>query len=281
LGLGNEAAMKWTDEGLQVRPQRAGSLQGEQAPRQFSRPKEYADLYRGCGPVAQFFNRRLAHVFDRLTPIEGGRLLDVGCGPGILLSQLVDGRFELFGADSSPEMIREATVATARQAAQLVVAQIEHLPYPNNFFDVILALGILEYLPDLEVALAEIARVAKPDAIIVVSMLNRESMYWWWQLHLYRRWIVLRSFLSSRRWEPFVMPILHTKQRLMRAMNGCQIKPLDVTYFDVNVCVEPVASRYPELSSRINRRLEGCVSKKFSRFMHSGFVILATFTPIL
>jgi 2-polyprenyl-3-methyl-5-hydroxy-6-metoxy-1,4-benzoquinol methylase len=253
-------------------PDPSSAIQYNRQQRPFSRAKEYAELYRGSTPIAHFLNKRMTLILDRLASMAGGRLLDAGCGPGILLSRLAGGKFELFGVDSSPEMIREANAIVGAQNARFAVARLDQLPYPSEFFDVILALGVLEYVTELEAALTELMRIAKPNAIILVSMLNRESIYWRWELHIYRAWTALKSLLSGREPEPFEMPSLCTKDALMGVMKKCQMEALSVEYYNVNVSVEPFARRHPELASRINQKIESY--KLFSRLVHTGFIIM-------
>ena len=240
--------------------------------RAFSRPKDYADLYHGVAPIAGFLNQRLAYVLERLASIGGGRLLDAGCGPGILLNRLAGGPFELFGIDLSPEMIQEVQTTGPGKMMNLAVARLEQVPYPDDFFDIILALGILEYV-DIEAALKELARIAKPNALILVSMLNRKSLYWFWHMHIYRAWIVCKSLLGKRQSEPF--PTLYKESVLEGMMKKCMIEPLAVTYYNVNICVEPFGTRYSTLASRLNHAVEHRAGKMLSHLVHTGLIIEA------
>lgn len=88
-------------------------------------------------------------------------------------------------------MIRAAKALTTEQTSSLAVGRLEQLPYPDNSFDVILALGVLEYLPQLDAGLIEIARVAKPGAVIIVSMLNPQSLYRSWERYIQKPLVAL------------------------------------------------------------------------------------------
>ena len=251
----------------------AGSLvsQDRLLERHFSDAKGYAALYRDSGSRAHFYNERLRLVHECLASTRGGKVLDVGCGPGVLLNSLAGGRFELFGVDRSPEMIRAAKVLTAGQTLNLSVGRLEQLPWPDDFFDVILALGVLEYLPQLDAGLIEIARVARPGAVIVVSMLNPQSLY----RSIYRPLFALRSLLLGSRVEPRPALWLYRQKALMRMMDACQLETVDVLYFDVNVCVPPFGSRYPDQAATLNRWLEHHFGKRLRRLLHTGFLIKA------
>jgi ubiquinone/menaquinone biosynthesis C-methylase UbiE len=240
----------------------------------FSRAKEYADLYSGGDPNSQFFNRRLTEINHLLSVIEGGCLLDVGCGPGILLGQLFRRGFALFGLDRSREMIIEAARTSSSQPG-LTVGEVEHLPYRDGCFDVVLALGVLEYVTDLDSSFAEIARVLKPGGTVVVSMLNRESWYWLWFRYAYQSAKYAKSVANGRA-HLSAMPILYEREQLEEVMKRAGLEPTRLSYYNVNVCIEPISSRYPRMACWINGRLEKFGRTVFSRLINTGFLISAT-----
>ncbi|HUB44807.1 MAG TPA: class I SAM-dependent methyltransferase [Acetobacteraceae bacterium] len=250
-------------------------LRPERRPRpRFSRPGEYADLYRGGDPNSQFLNKRLEEINDLLAVMEGGYLLDVGCGPGILLEHFAQGRFALFGLDRSHEMISEAARIASRQPG-LTVGEVERLPYRDGCFDIILALGVLEYVVDLESAFAEIARVAKPGGKVVISMLNHESWYWLWFRHVYQYAKFAKSITNGKSHLP-AMPILYDRAHLEAVMQKNGLEPTHLSYYNVNVCIEPISSRFPRMACWINSRLERFARTVFSRLINTGFLISAT-----
>lgn len=241
----------------------------------FAGAKEYAQLYEGSTPLALFFNERLRHVLDILAPLRGGKLLELGCGPGILLDLLCGGQFQLFGLDCSPEMIAEARSRTAGHAVNLTIGQIEQLPFPAASFDVILALGVLEYVEGLGAGLQEIARVAKPNALIVVSMLNKRSFYQMWERTMYSSWRSIRRLLSGRSGLPSPILWLHSPKSLMKMMKACQFEHFNDVHYGLNVCVSPFDAKYPLRAIALNRWVEAHCGKWFPRALHTGFILSA------
>lgn len=223
--------------------------------------------------AAHFLNERLRLVAKCLASTRGGKVLDVGCGPGVLLDSLADGRFELFGVDHSPAMIRAAKGLAAAQTSSLTVSRLEQLPFPDDSFDVILALGVLEYLPQLDAGLAEIARVAKPGAVIVVSMLNPQSLYRSWERYILRPLVAFRTLLYGSRVESWPAPRLYRQKAVTGMMQACQLETVDAIYFDVNVCVRPFGSRYPNQAAAFNRWLELHFGNRLRQSLHTGFLL--------
>lgn len=139
----------------------------------------YAASHQGSGPAKRYFSSRLHAVFQILNRCPGGDLLDVGCGPGMFVRRVLDtrpGDFRITAVDRAPAMIAEAAGRTAGAEVKLAVGEAEALPFPDASFDVVVAMGVLEYC-DPSVVLRELDRVARPDGLVLVSMLNPLSPY--------------------------------------------------------------------------------------------------------
>lgn len=90
------------------------------------------------------------------------RFLDVGCGEGFLLGAVSVS--EKFGIEISSEAIKSAQV---RATAKFCRGCVEELPYPNNYFDVVTAIGIMEHLLDEKSATKEIHRVLRMGGLYI------------------------------------------------------------------------------------------------------------------
>lgn len=110
---------------------------------------------------------RLART-HALVPSDVRTILDAGCGDGSSSNALADSR-RVVGADISPRALRFA-------AGMPVAASITRLPVADRSFDLVMALEVIEHLPDgvFEAALAELARTA--DRWLLVSTPHAEHL---------------------------------------------------------------------------------------------------------
>lgn len=142
-------------------------------------------LYDGQEPFnayAYAYHRRLANALH-LIETHGATAvptLDVGCGAGILVTKLAHRGFDATGVDLVPEMISTARgVAEKRpelaERVHFEVADIGKLPFEDDRFEVVTALGVIEYLDDPPAALGELRRVLRPGGLLVFSVPNAAS----------------------------------------------------------------------------------------------------------
>ncbi len=144
----------------------------------------------GLGPA--FRRRTLSYAALR----SGERVLDVGCGTGVLTRLAADGvgpQGEAVGIDPGPAMIAEArrNARAAGGRAQFRLAAIERLPFEDRRFDVTLSSFMLHHLPpDVKAqGLREVYRVLKPGGRLVAVDVDRPANRWWWLVLWPARWL--------------------------------------------------------------------------------------------
>lgn len=101
----------------------------------------------------------------------GGRVLEVGVGTGISLP-LYAPNVRVFGTDISEAMLAKAKRRVAEQRLKniegLAVMDAEHLEFPDNSFDVVMAQYVVTAVPNPEAALDEFARVLRPGGELII-----------------------------------------------------------------------------------------------------------------
>jgi len=131
-------------------------------------------------------------VFDRMELPSGCRILEVGCGPGKLWTTNLDRlstSWQLVLSDFSHGMVAQAEStlqAAALQNAGALQEDNSHfsftqadagaLPFPSNYFDVLVANHMLYHVPDKHRALEEFRRVLRNDGHLYAATIGKEHM---------------------------------------------------------------------------------------------------------
>lgn len=111
-----------------------------------------------------------------LTPPAAKRIIDIGAGPGVFTPRLLARGAACTVVDLSFEMVAAARRQVPRSSrASFMVGDIDRLPLATGAFDIALCVGVLQYLPSIEVALAELARVVAPGGHVIVTFPNARS----------------------------------------------------------------------------------------------------------
>ena len=107
---------------------------------------------------------------------RGARVLDVGCGRGVVLGALADRGFEAHGVE-----ISDAAARGADPRAQIrVAADVAAAGYPDEFFDGVLVWHVLEHLRDPAASLSAIHRALRPRGRLVLAVPNFASLQASW-----------------------------------------------------------------------------------------------------
>jgi ubiquinone/menaquinone biosynthesis C-methylase UbiE len=112
----------------------------------------------------------MEETLKRVHPIKGERVLDVGCGTGMLLERIVD-RYpdsEVTGVDLSPAMVAQAR-RRLPQRVTLEAADAEALPFSTHSFDLVLSVSSFHFWPAPKDALAELRRVLRPGGRLAIT----------------------------------------------------------------------------------------------------------------
>lgn len=235
----------------------------------------YARGYDGDSATAHSFKIRLQRVYELIEDRSGGTVLDVGCGPGVTVEHLVKRGFEVYGVDISKEMVTECQKQFGHlPAAHFSVGKIEALEFPDAFFDVVLCMGVVEYVDDDAVAVKEMVRVTKPGGVIVVTLPNKASPYRVWQRTIYRG---LRTALRAMRGPQASTEVAHREYRVrsyLRLLGAHCLNVTAVVYYNFSVLPFPLDRLFPRLAVRASRAME-----RFGRgalgWLGTGFIVRA------
>lgn len=213
-------------------PNQAGTIDQDEVAR-FSRvAAEWWDPHGPMAALHKFNPARLAYIRDRaaahfgrdptrLDSLAGLRVLDMGCGGGILCEPLARLGASIVGADPSPSNI----AAARRHAAQsgLVVdyrsTTAEALAQAGESFDVVLAMEVVEHVTDVGLFVGLAAEMVKPGGLLFVATLNRTAKSF--ALAIVGAEYILRWLpRGTHHWDKFVTP---NELEIAIARSGLQV----------------------------------------------------------
>jgi len=117
-----------------------------------------------------------------VNPQPGERVLDIGSGPGFLalsIAEKTGSTGVVRGIDVSKPMIELARDYCADQPwTDFSQADATNLPFPDNSFDAAVSTQVLEYVRDVDRALAEMYRVVRPAGRVVIVDTDWDSIVW-------------------------------------------------------------------------------------------------------
>lgn len=114
-------------------------------------------------------------VWSKLGSSNNLKVIDLGCGEGNFL-KLIEENFKnikTFGVDLEPNVLALKKFLRA----EIKIIDIRNSGFPNNFFDIVFCLDVLEHFKDLERPVREIKRILKPDGVLVVSLPTESWFY--------------------------------------------------------------------------------------------------------
>jgi 2-polyprenyl-6-hydroxyphenyl methylase/3-demethylubiquinone-9 3-methyltransferase len=193
------------------------------------------DWWNPRGPMAalhKFNPVRLAYIRDlaaarfernpkKLDCLKGLRVLDIGCGGGILSEPLARLGAQMVGADPSEENIAAAD-AHAQDSGVTVdyrATTAENLAAAGETFDVVLAMEVVEHVSDVGLFVKTCASMVKPGGLMIAATLNRTLKSF--ALAIVGAEYVLRWLpRGTHRWDKFVTP---TELEIAFEKNGLRV----------------------------------------------------------
>ncbi|MEI8345814.1 MAG: class I SAM-dependent methyltransferase, partial [Candidatus Omnitrophota bacterium] len=131
---------------------------------------------------------------------QGGRLLDIGCGPGFFLEEARQGGFEVEGLDLSRW---SADYARKRFGIRVFEGLLAQAPFEPKSFDVITFNDVIEHIEDPKTFLTQVRRLLKNDGVLYVStpdidsFLSRLLQGSWWGINKYHLCYFSRKTLKA------------------------------------------------------------------------------------
>lgn len=148
------------------------------------------------GAVTEAIEQRL--ILELMGNLRDARVLDAGCGDGLLVCTAASRGASVTGVDADPAMVAAAQARADRAGvkADFMDGRIERLPFADGSFDAVVAVTVLCFVADTGGAVREMARVLRPGGQVVLGELGRWSL--WAAIRRVRGWLGSSVWKSAR-----------------------------------------------------------------------------------
>jgi 2-polyprenyl-6-hydroxyphenyl methylase / 3-demethylubiquinone-9 3-methyltransferase len=199
-------------------PQRQSTVDEAEVERFSALAAEWWDPRGKMAPLHKFNPVRIGYIRDqaaakfgrdpkRLDSLKGLRVLDIGCGGGILCEPLARIGASMTGVDPSETNVEAARVHAEQGgvAIDYRCSTAEQLAEQGEQFDLVLAMEVVEHVADVPLFVASCAALVKPGGLMIAATINRTLKSF--ALAIVGAEYVLRWLpVGTHRWDKFVTP---------------------------------------------------------------------------
>jgi ubiquinone/menaquinone biosynthesis C-methylase UbiE len=225
---------------------------------------KYAAGYEERCSAGHSFRARRSKAQALLGKGPLGDLLDVGGASGVYFDALKSQVSSYHILDVSPLMISQAQdIKSGGVPLFCHLASAYNLPFPDEHFDTVLAMGVLEYLDQPWKALEEMARVARPGGVILVSYPNVQSPMRRMSQAIYR---------FFRKPSPFAATLVFSVGEVREAAATLKLKEICIKGYNAQLIPFPLTWRLRWLSYYLAKALEPLLGRS-GNLWGSSFIV--------
>jgi 2-polyprenyl-6-hydroxyphenyl methylase/3-demethylubiquinone-9 3-methyltransferase len=186
-------------------------------------------------------------------------LLDIGCGAGFLTNALAKVGHRVFGIDLSANSLKIAKENDVSGAVDYRSASAYSLPFPDQSFDAVCAMDVLEHVENPRQLIAEASRVLKPEGLFFFHTFNRNPLSY---LVVIKgvEWFVRNTPPNMHVYPLFIKPA--------ELKSYCSCRGLQVTTL---FGCRPKFLSLPFLRMLLTRKVSDAFSFRFSRSLATGY----------
>ena len=136
---------------------------------------------------------RMRHFDPVVGNWAGKDVLDLGCAGGFMAETIARLGARVTGIDPAAEAVAAAKTHAASEnlTIRYDVGSGEHLPYPDQAFDIVVCVDVLEHVSSLAAVLAEIRRVLRPHGLMLFDTISRNPLASFVMVTLAENWMGL------------------------------------------------------------------------------------------
>ena len=216
----------------------------------------------------------------RKEKIQNGRAMDMGCGAGQLIPILSKLDYQVYGIDISKKMI-EISLNRCKEfniPAKLEVGDCEKIEYPDNYFDLYVAMGVIEYMSNDTKMIAEIKRLLKPGGIGIITLRNKRCIHVKWNtiyLKKYRHYLrnTAKRILRKQTSVYNAISRQHDPLSFKKLLESCSFKVIEEKYCHYHALPLPISIWLNFLHAVIGKSMEMYCPKILSPILASTYIV--------
>ena len=241
-------------------------------------------------PLLKYRHNYILKRIEQLQLPDNIHILDAGCGPGEMVLELSKYNWSVWGIDIAENMIAIAKEKINRDSDKsgrihLSIGDIEKLEFSDNFFDLIICAGVVEYLDDDRKWLKEIVRVLKPGGVLIINITNKYSIKNWSAAIIERMKrnktlfsameFVKRKILKKGKLHYFPFrPRLHSPNKFDKLLNKNGFQKLSHNYFSFSILPAPFDTLFGFITIPIRKYMERYSERKMI-LNGTGYIVCA------
>ena len=176
--------------------------------------------------IASEFGRNLKETL----PFQGLRILDIGCGGGVLCEPMARLGADVVGADAAKNNIPVAQIHAQKQKLQIDYRHTtaEDLQQKGELFDIVLNMEVIEHVPNPLMYLSACQKLLRPSGLHICSTLNR-NLKSFASAIIGAEWIMQWLPKGTHDWKKFITP-----DELFKLLTQAGLEPVDRKGFVFN-----------------------------------------------
>lgn len=233
----------------------------------------WGGLYDKSNPASYPFILRVEKCISLLDDVDGKRILDLGCGTGILLPHVIENGGEYIGLDISDNMLeklKDSYLKDPDKNVEIILGDIQDVELPINI-DYAVGLGFIEYFPIPEKIADKIYSSLNRDGCLILSFPNFNSLDYF----VLRLFTPLRYLARKLTGKQTVQPPrkLWNSSSAIKLFEDSGFKKIKVINYHINVLPYPFPRIAPRLVNAVGKKVEGSILSKYSFFATSFIVV--------
>ncbi|WGL58493.1 bifunctional 2-polyprenyl-6-hydroxyphenol methylase/3-demethylubiquinol 3-O-methyltransferase UbiG [Pigmentibacter sp. JX0631] len=199
-------------------------------------------------------------IEQNFADLKNCKILDIGCGGGLLANDLAELSNNVTGVDIFEESLVVARKYNKYKNVNYIKANALELPFANETFDVVCILDVLEHVDDYQKAIAEAVRVVKKNGFIFFHTFNRNLFTKYFVIKA-MEWFVKETPKNLHVHHLFIKPCELTFEFNKLSCKLLEIKGLNPSFNFKNI-----------VKLIFKKEVDENFNFKFSKFLHAGYI---------